>query len=159
MLTVTRRRAIATSLAACLAHSVLAKELGASTQDVDARTLASFLDVLLPADEHSPSASQLGVDSELLDLAAPVELFVRLLALGTLWLNDTGRGPFHSVSSSDRHKVVSWMSASDINQIPGRFYQLVRLTAVEIYYSRPEAIGGFDLNPAPQPAGYPPPWL
>jgi len=158
MLTLTRRRAIAATLIGCLAKAAPAEEFSEPAQDIDAETLVSFLDVLLPADEHSPSASQLDVESELLELAARVELFEKLLALGTHWLNDTGRGPFHSLSISDRNKVVSWMSTSDYDQIPGRFYQLVRLTAVEIYYARPESLGGFDLNPAPQPTGYPPPW-
>ena len=46
----------------------------------------------------------------------------------------------------------------DYNQIPGRFFHIVRAFAVELYFAKPEAISGYPLNPAPQPAGYLPPW-
>jgi Gluconate 2-dehydrogenase subunit 3 len=156
--TTTRRRAILTALAAGLTGPALVSALEAAEESVDAETLAAYLDTLLPADAVSPSASQLGIGAEMLDIAATVPLFSKLLALGTAWLNKTGRGPFHALASQDQARVVAWMNAADRDQIPGRFYLLVRQTAVELYYSRPEITVGFDLNPAPQPAGYPPPW-
>ena len=149
---------MAAALASGLSQSVLAGRLAAAAGEVDFATLEAFLDVLLPADDVSPAASQLGVTAELLDLAKSAELYQKLLSLGSDWLNQTGRGPFYTLSNANQNKVVAWMSTSDTDQIPGRFYQLVRQSGVEIYYSHPEAINGFPLNPAPQPNGYLPPW-
>lgn len=154
----TRRRALIGALAASLSGPVWAQQLTADKDAIDAATLAAYLDVLLPADAHSPAASALGIERDIIQFAQQLALFSRLLSLGTQWLNQTGRGAFHNLPLSDQAKVVDWMATADRDQIPGRFYHLVRLTAVEFYYDRPAAQGGFDLNPSPQPAGYPPPW-
>ncbi len=138
--------------------SALSAQVIAADVAPDTETLAAFLDVLLPADAQSPAASQLGVTGELLDIASQSGLYLKLIGLGTQWLNDTGRGPFHGLSEVDRNRIVAWMSMSDLNQIPGRFYFLLRYSAIELYFSHPESIAGLNLNPAPQPAGYPPPW-
>lgn len=158
MLSISRRQALLGILAAGLNGTAVASQLAAATDTVDTRTLAAYLDVLLPEDEYSPAASALGVEAEVVDLASKSPLFERLLSLGTQWLNQTGQGPFYNLTLSDQQRVVDWMAAADRNQIPGRFYQLVRLTAVEFYYARPEAIAGMDLNTSPQPAGHLPPW-
>ncbi|WP_299722025.1 gluconate 2-dehydrogenase subunit 3 family protein [uncultured Tateyamaria sp.] len=146
------------ALAASLSPPAFAQQIAATEGEIDAKTLAAYLDILLPADEHTPAASALGIEGDIIGFARQLTQFNQLLVLGTQWLNQTGQGPFHALSLSDQGRVVDWMRAADRNFIPGRFFLLVRLTGVEFYYSRPEAVAGFDLNPAPQPAGYPPPW-
>ncbi len=158
MLSLTRRRALAAGVAAALAQSPLAGRLSAATGDLDLAALETFLDILLPADDLTPSAGELRVASQIVEIAAPTDPYRRLLALGTFWLNGEGARSFASLSAADRHKVVAWMSRSDIDAIPGRFYQVVRQSAVEIYFSHPQALAGLPVNPAPQPLGYPPPW-
>ncbi len=155
---ISRRQALVGALAASLSGSTLGGALNAATDRVDADTFAAYLDILLPGDDMSPSASAVGVDVELRQLAQGAPLFERLLALGTQWLNQTGRGPFHTLLLGDQGRVVDWMATADRDEIPGRFYELVRQSAVEFYYARPEAKAGFDMNTAPQPAGNPPPW-
>ncbi len=154
----TRRAALTALLGGALLS--LAPPRAALAQDVriDARALSAFIDVLLPADELSPAASALGVPHDLIALADGVAPFQRLIALACGWLNGLGDVPFADLPEVDRMRIVTWMSTADFNQIPRRFYHLVRLSAIELYYAHPESIAGFPLNPAPQPQGYPPPW-
>ena len=158
MLSISRRRVLLNALATSLSAPAFAQQLVAPPVGIDAQTLAAYLDVLLPADDLSPAASAVGIEADVIDFAGQVPQFEQLLALGTAWLNTTGQGPFHSLSTGDQGRVVAWMQAADRGFIPGRFFLLVRLTGMEFYYSHPDANAGFDLNPAPQPAGYPPPW-
>lgn len=153
-----RRRALIAGFAAGLMQAPLAGVLQAASDAVERTALDAFLDTLLPADAVSPAASALGIGDEILDLAAGSDLFVRLLALGSEFLNAAGPVPFAELPPDARHRVAAWMEASDYDQIPGRYFHLVRQSAVEFYYARPEAAAGFGLNVAPQPAGYPPPW-
>ncbi len=146
-------------LAPVMAQAVNVLPAKAAIVDLDQTTFAAFLDVLLPRDPQSPSASELGVPAELIEIAKTVEPFYRLITLACTWMNDTGSAPFHALPEADKLKLVTWMSTSDFNQIPRRFFHLVRLSAVEIYYAPPGAIRGYPLNNAPQPEGYPPPWL
>lgn len=122
------------------------------------RSLGAVLDSLLPADEFSPSATDLGLEVEMKRLIAENELLVRLFTLALGWLDGIGTRPFRELDEKRQVEILTAMAASDFNQIPGRFFYIVRALAVELYYARPEAISGYPLNPAPQPAGYPPPW-
>ena len=58
-----------------------------------------------------------------------------------------------------RDEILAALAEADFNEIPGRFYHLMRAFAVEFYFSHPEAFAGYPLEPAPQPMGYPPPWI
>jgi hypothetical protein len=122
------------------------------------RALVAFLDVLLPADDDTASASALNVDGDLHALAANDPLFERLVDLGCRWLDLTGTVPFADLPAADQIAIVESMSAADWNEIPRRFYELVRQAAVECYYSSPAALGGLPVQGPPQPNGYPPPW-
>jgi hypothetical protein len=122
------------------------------------RAFAAFLDVVLPRDALSGSASDLRVDTELWAFAARDARFRRLVELGCRWLNMTGRGSFAALPATDQFTVVTWMSGSDWDEIPRRFYELARQVAVETYYSHPAALAGLPIKAPPQPAGYPPPW-
>lgn len=121
-------------------------------------TLRAFIDVLLPRDSYCGSASDFRVDRQLLLLARDDKQFGKLLALGCQWLDMTGTVAFAELPAADKTTVVQWMADSDWNQIPRRFYELLRQTSVEAYYSDPRAWKGLALNAPPQPLGYPPPW-
>lgn len=158
MLSLSRRRALLGALALGLPGPVWAQQISDPPDGIDPQSFGSYLDVLFPADDVSPAASALGVHSDIIDFARDAPQFQKFLAAGTGWLNNTGRGPFHSLPLSDQERVVAWMSTADRNTLPGRFFLLVRLTGVEFYYSKPEVATSFGLNAAPQPAGYLPPW-
>ncbi len=139
--------------------SVIPSALAArKASTIDRVAFAAFLDVLLPGDDHTASATALRVDRALLSLASRDDRFERLVALGCRWLNMTGTVGFADLQASDRIRIVEWMTTSDWNQVPRRFYELVRQTAVEAYYSHPAALAGLPMSAPPQPLGYPPPW-
>jgi hypothetical protein len=123
-----------------------------------AATITAFVDTLLPDDGVSPAASVLGIDKELRDFIAESDLFVRMTDMVCDWLNTLGPVPFAALSPQERVSIVDYMAEADHNMLEGRFYHLVRLLSIELYYARAEAVVGLDLAPAPQPAGYLPPW-
>jgi hypothetical protein len=132
----------------------------AETPAPDTRALlAAYVDVLLPEDDVTPPASALGVHDAILDLASGQELLARLIALVADWLDQTGPAPFASLPLPEQEARVATLAAADPDQLEGRFHQLIRLLAIEVYYARPEALAGLDIAAAPQPAGYPPPWV
>lgn len=143
--------------------------LGASIEPVSAAlatppsegeraTLAAFLHTLLPADNLSGSATDLGVDRQLWVFANTSADFRKLVGYGCRWLNMTGGTPFADLPGDQQVAIVDWMSRADWNEIPRRFYELVRQVAVELYYSNPDSLSGLPINRSPQPQGYPPPW-
>jgi len=126
--------------------------------DQERKTFAAFLDVLLPRDEHSGSASDLGIDVKLRAFSETDDNYHKLIKFGCQWLNMTGGPPFSELESQQQIALVEWMTTSDWNQIPRRFYTLVRQTAIELYYSEPATWAGTAIDSPPQPLGYMPPW-
>lgn len=120
--------------------------------------LNAYVDVLLPADHLSPAASRLGVGQSIWSLAADQPLLAELILRVAEWLDQVGGVSFADLSPEDHTAVVTYMEKADANHLEGRFFQLIRLLAIEFYYAEPEAIAGLALNPAPQPEGYPLPW-
>lgn len=131
----------------------------AAAQPTVARGLLThFVDLILPEDELSPSASALGVDAELGDAVRSHALLAQLFDYGLGWLDQAGGQPFMTLEPEAQQAVLTFASKADFNQIPGRFFAVARLLSAEIYFSKPEAIAGYPLNDAPQPEGYLPPW-
>jgi hypothetical protein len=154
-LRLSRRRLLAASLAWIVTPAAAWPQTPGGP---DTATLSAFVDTLLPEDAVSPAASTLGVPDAILDFSADVSGLGDLISGGTAWLNKTGGPPFAQLPEQDRTRLITWMAESDPAGGPNRFYEVVRLLAVEFYFARPEAISGFPLNTAPQPRGYPPPW-
>lgn len=121
-------------------------------------TLAAFLDTLLPRDELSGSATDLGIDGQLWAFSTSEPDFRKLVDYGCRWLNMTGSSQFSALASEQQIAVVDWMSRADWNEIPRRFYELVRQVAIELYYANPAARKGLPISRSPQPLGYLPPW-
>ena len=154
-----RRRLIQASGAFFLVHEVaLAQLSGVAPAKAERLALSTFLDVLLPRDAHSGSATDLRVDQALWAFSRDDARFRQLLVQGSRWLNMTGGAGFADLTAAQQVQVVQWMSTADWNELPRRFYELVRQTAVETYYSDPRAWTGTGLQRPPQPVGYPPPW-
>jgi len=156
----TRRAAIQKLGALFASAGVFPTELVAAASDeaLNVATFHSFIDVLLPADAISASGSAAGVSDDLLLLAEGSELYSKLITFGCTWLDSTGGDGFAALSPDDQITVVQWMSTSDWNQIPRRFYYLTRQAAMDLYFSGENATAGLRLNEAPQPNGYMPPW-
>jgi len=123
-----------------------------------AATLAAFLDTLLPRDALSGSASELGIPAAMLGEAAGDELYSRLIRVGCQWLDRAAEGSFAAAAPRVHEVIVTWMADSDWDEVPRRFYELLRQRAVELYYSRPESWAGLAISRPPQPIGYPDHW-
>lgn len=121
-------------------------------------TVDAYVDILLPADGLSPAASALGVGASIMALGAEQPLLADLIDLVTAWMDTIGADRFVDLSFDERHAIVTYMANADIDTLEGRFFQLIRLFAIEFYYAQPQALAGMALDPAPQPSGYPPPW-
>lgn len=153
-----RRQALLAAVGASLAQFA---GTGAAFGQVRSNSFApldAFIDVLLPADAASPAASALGIGADIRAFAADSPLYLRLLTVGCDWLDGLDARPFADLPAETQTAIVTYMSTANFNEVPRRFYHLTRQVAVEFYYARPEAIAGFPLADAPQPAGYPPPW-
>lgn len=155
-----RRQLLKAAGALFFGHSFgFPQALAASAPTADQqKTFAAFLDVLLPSDDISGSATDLQVDGKLWKFSESEPRFRHLVELGCQWLNLTGGPPFAELSAEQQVVVVEWMSKLDWNQVPRRFYELVRQAAIEFYFSQPEAWNGLPIERPPQPLGYPPPW-
>lgn len=153
---VSRRQALVATLSAGLAP-LLPGALAAQGEDALA-SLGAVLDTLLPDDGLTPAASALGIEADLRALIAGNDLMTRLFAAALGWMDGLAPMPFRDLPEPDRVAILDAMATADPNQIPGRFYHILRALAVELYYARPEALAGLPLSPAPQPLGYPPPW-
>lgn len=152
----TRRQAMLATLSAGLAP-LLPPPACAEVNDPFA-SLAAVLDTLLPDDGLTPAASALGIEAELRGLIAGNDLVLQLFAAALGWMDSLAPVPFRDLAEVDRAAVLDAMAGADFNQIPGRFYHILRALAVELFYARPEALAGLPLASAPQPLGYPPPW-
>lgn len=120
--------------------------------------LAHFLDLIIPADDVTPSASALGVHTELEDAVRSHALLSQLFDYGLSWLDQAGGRSFLTLPPETQQAILTHAAQADFNQIPGRFFAVARLLATEIYFSKSEVIAGLPLNKAPQPDGYLPPW-
>ena len=149
-----RRRALAVMLSAGLAP-LLPRAAFASGQGGLA-SLGAVLDRLLPADDLSPSATALGVEGEIAGFLGDEGPLLQLFTLALEWMDGLDGRPFRDLPPMRQAQILDAMAASDHDQIPGRFYHVLRALAVEFAYARPEALGGLPLHPAPQPEGYPP---
>lgn len=125
---------------------------------VGQQLLGTLVDLILPQDAQSPAASAVLVHIELQELVQSHALMTRLFEFGLSWLDQVGGRPFLDLPQSAQIEILDFAQQADFNQVPGRFFAVLRLLSCEIYYSKAEALGGLPLQDAPQPMGYPPPW-
>jgi hypothetical protein len=120
------------------------------------QSLRAFLDTLIPADS-TPSASQLGLEQELLRHAQSIDNYPRLLELGCEWLDDTSLGmyggAFHRLAPSQMIEVVTLAQSSPADAIARKFFERVRLDLMGLYYAAPASWKGLGVS-APQPQGH-----
>lgn len=159
---ITRRRLCKIVGAFFLGNLVEAPVASAAQQQVPSTAgklaLAAFLDTLLPGEQFSGSATDLHVDREIWAFAATDAQFRKLLGIGCQWLDMTGSKHFADLEMQQRIAIVTWMAQADWNQVPRRFYELLRQVSLELYYSRIDAWAGLPIQSPPQPRGYPLPW-
>ncbi len=121
--------------------------------------LAPYLDILIPADRWSPSATELAIDRRLIDRAAGNPGDRRLLAEGCQVLDLAARGlgaaDFVSLPEASRERLVTRLAAATAGSPPRIFFETTRTDAVVHYYARPESWAELGYDGPPQPAGFP----
>lgn len=149
---------LASAAGTCLTGAWAAPVTAAGLGRTRKATLTAFLDTLLPRDEFSGSASDLGVPASILAESATDPLRGRLIRVGCRWLDLAAGARFTTLDADTQEKIVTWAAGSDWDRVPRRFYEILRQRAVELYYSRPQAWAGLPISRPPQPLGYPEPW-
>lgn len=146
------------SIAARLPFAGAASTKAAAVKEVPLKTLASFADTLIPADEKSSAPSQLGLHRKLLQQAAAVENYVPLLGLGCQWLDAQAqsiyRRHFDLLTDEQREAVVMSAEASPKGSIPRMFFERALSDLFESYYAHPSSWAGLPIDAPPQPKGY-----
>ena len=147
------------ALAAYLPASVLlAAPTGKPGRKVSIRALGPYLDTLLPEDT-TPSATQLGVDLEIVELIRGNKQLARVIILGCAWLDqqarEQGAGEFASLESTQQELIVTTAEGSATRSLPRVFFSVTRELACKHYYAHPESWPGIRYAGPPQPTGYP----
>jgi len=112
-----------------------------------------FLDHLIPADELTPSASQVRIDVSLWSEVRQDDAYLQLVTFGCQWIDRYHPQGFAGLTDDEREQLVTWMSQAPWESPQRRFFQLVRDHAMTLYYALPEARKGSLLEDPPQPLG------
>ena len=134
--------------------------LAAATGDVApaARSFAAFLDRLIPADEVSPSASEVGVDAAILADAQKNRQLARLVELGVRWLDGEARRDgaqaFHEMAEDRQLLVMRTAERQRPGSVPRVFFENMRHQAVGHYYADPRSWPALGYAGPPQPKGF-----
>lgn len=138
----------------------LAAATTACTEDISSAafptdTLTAYVDVLVPADEFGPSASEVGVHQTLIRQAESDPAFRQLLILGFRWIgNQTGSG-FLALSAEAKEQLLLRMSGMPLETLPRALFDFLRYQCFAAYYANPRAWAGLAIDRPPQPIGYP----
>ena len=153
-----RRAARRVALVAALACSDLPAFAATFARSDDgeriARTFSTFCDTLVPADALSPAASTLGVPGAILADLRGNALAERLLAAGCAWLDHECQGDFAGAAEATRNAALERMQAMPWESPAGRFFVVMRNTAMADYYVQPASWRGLALDRPPQPLGF-----
>lgn len=119
-----------------------------------AATLHAFADTLVPPDENSPGAGELGVHREILGEAPGRTNYPDLLLEGVAWLDaEAGGAGFAASTESTRQRIVGAAFAAVPGSLPRVFAEFLRQDVMRLYYARPESWTGMIDGP-PQPDGH-----
>lgn len=120
-----------------------------------AATLTAFADQLIPADTFGPSASGLGVDIALRQMAAADADFHGLLVVGFRWLDAQTPSGFVALAHEAREALLTDMSTQPAGSLPRGLFDMLRYRCFAAYYGNPLAWQGLAIHRPPQPDGYP----
>lgn len=129
-----------------------------SDQDHTYSTLKSYIDVLLPEDE-TPSASQLGVDIEIIERTTRHPSYNQLLVAGVTWLDKTSDEKFTVpefvlLSLEQQENIITSMVSARKYSIERLFFEQIRKDSFQFYYAHPESWPGLGFEHSPQPFGF-----
>ena len=119
------------------------------------QVMDAAVDVLIPQDPTTPSASRIGVGAILLQQAASDEAFRPWLVAGMAWLDQGVPGNFAQRSATDQLALIETLAAAPVGSQMRIFFELLRLRTMTAYYADPRARASLVINRPPQPLGYP----
>ncbi len=122
--------------------------------------LEAYVDTLVP--EHlGPSASALGADGALRELAGRDAQMGPLIAAGCRWLDERARargaGSFAALDEGAREAVVGSAARAAPGSGEWVFYQHTRAAVMRHYYADPRGARAVGADGPPQPRGHPDP--
>ncbi len=139
------------------ASLLLAAPTGETTRKVSIRALGPFLDTLLPED-GTPSATQLGVDKEIVKRMRNNKRFVKILILGCAWLDQQARKlgaeEFALLEAPQQESIVTTAENSASRSLPLVFFSTTQQLAFQHYYAHPESWRDLGYAGPPQPKGF-----
>ncbi len=117
-----------------------------------------WVDTLLPADEVSPAASELGVPAQVLEKAIANPDYLRLIRTGCRWLNQQARQQggqaFAGLDAPGRERIVRLAEQANAKSLPWAFFNYTRNDIFEFYYAQPQSWEMLDYKGPPQPLGF-----
>jgi hypothetical protein len=128
--------------------------VSSNSTGISISALSALVDVLIPADEFTPSASALGVGNILLEQADSDAEFRPWLAAGMKWLDQGVPGSFILREESTRVVLLERLAGSAIGSQARTFFEILRLRTMTAYYADPRSWVGLAIDRPPQPLGY-----
>lgn len=117
-----------------------------------------YLDILLPEDSASPSATRLGVDQALLKQVRASKRLSKIIVLGCIWLDQRaqklGAKDFAALDQDKQIGIVSAAEHSPANSLPRLFFAWTHRSALHHYYLQPESWHSLGYHGPPQPVGF-----
>lgn len=124
----------------------------------DWHCLEAWVDTLLPADEISPGAGELGVPARIADKASGNPGYLKLVKSGCRWLDqqarDRGARDFAALDEDEREVIVRLAEQSAPRSLPRKFFEKTRDDTFQFYYARPESWVMLEYPGPPQPLGF-----
>lgn len=117
-----------------------------------------WIDTLIPADEVSPAASELGVSTQVTVKALGNPNYLKLIQAGCRWLDKQARTRggknFATIDVADRERVVRLAEQATAKSLPRMFFEHTRQDAFHFYYAQPETWVMLNYPGPPQPHGF-----
>ena len=141
-------------------HSLAMRRADAASvsEELKERTLEAFLDTLIPADETSPSASEVGIDRKFLMIARQNANGRKLLNAGLTWLNEqakkAGARNFAALTGAQRERIVRRAEQAEQGTVPHLFFTASQNGVFFHYYAEPESWPAIHYDGPPQPLGF-----
>jgi hypothetical protein len=159
---VTRRSFLNWTAAAAMitAHPARAFAAPNETGKIDTQTMTlsainAAIDVLIPADELTPSASKIGIGEKIVSQATTDPLFKSWLIEGLKWFDQGVEGSFVKHDVLSQTQLMQTLADSPVGSPTRIFFELLRLRTMTAYYADPRSLNGLVIERPPQPIGYP----
>lgn len=162
-LTNSKRRLVLKLLSMAPFAAVSASSVHSSAQiAVDVSTinpsLPKLLDVLIPRDV-SPSASDLHLHHELMDVAHAIPNYPYMIDAGLSWLEQSALMSFNRdflyLTANQKERLIDAAFRQPAQTLPKVFVERVRDDSMSLYYEHPSVLLSLGINGPIQPRGYP----